>query len=118
MHRGRDAGSYIGHYGGIVVQQGCGDGRNCNISKGLDLGRRSAIDEKLPVIGGRGYLAPGCKAVGGCRVEASAAIGANAIVVCDLAAVTIVAGVPAHSIAGAGSGECIPNPGGRVELAA
>ncbi len=98
------SGLYIGHFGGIFVNQGVVIGNNCNISQGVTLGRQNRGErEGCPVIGNNVYIAPGAKIIGRINIGDYAAVGANAVVVNDVAAHNTVGGVPARPISGNGS---------------
>lgn len=98
------SGLYIGHFGGIFVNQGVVIGDNCNISQGVTLGRQNRGDRVgCPVIGNNVYIAPGAKVIGRVEVGDFVAIGANAVVVHDVAPHTSVGGIPARPISDSGS---------------
>jgi len=98
------SGFYIGHVGGIVVNRNVIIGDNCNLSHGVTLGQLNRGDRAgCPIVGNNVYIAPGAVIAGSIRVGDYAAIGANAVVVNDVAASTTVGGVPARLIASAGS---------------
>jgi len=98
------SGLYIGHFGGIVVNEGVVIGNNCNISQGVTLGQQNrGARAGCPVIGNNVYIAPGAKIIGRVQVGDHAAIGANAVVVNDVAPHTTVGGVPARPISDNGS---------------
>jgi serine O-acetyltransferase len=98
------SGLYIGHFGGIFVNQGVVIGNNCNLSQGVTLGQLNRGDKAgCPTIGNDVYIAPGAKIVGRIFVGDYAAIGANAVVVNDVAAHTTVGGIPARPLSGNGS---------------
>jgi len=108
MDISRDArigsGFYIGHFGGIFVNADVVIGDNCNISQGVTLGRQNRGDrEGCPTVGNNVYIAPGAKVIGRVTIGDHAAVGANAVVVGDVAAGTTVGGVPARPISAAGS---------------
>jgi serine O-acetyltransferase len=98
------SGFYIGHFGGIVVNGGVVIGDNCNLSQGVTLGQVNRGERVgCPVIGNNVYIAPGAKIIGRIHVGDDAAIGANAVVVSDVAPHTSVGGVPARPISSYGS---------------
>ena len=98
------SGLYIGHFGGIFVNQGVVIGDNCNLSQGVTLGQLNR-GEKIgcPVIGNNVYIAPGAKVIGRIFIGDDAAIGANAVVVNDVSPHTTVGGIPARPVSGHGS---------------
>jgi serine O-acetyltransferase len=98
------SGLYIGHFGGIFVNQGVVIGDNCNLSQGVTLGQLNRGEKAgCPTIGNNVYIAPGAKVIGRINVGDNASIGANAVVVNDVAPHTTVGGIPARSISGHGS---------------
>ena len=98
------SGFYIGHFGGIFVNAGVVIGDNCNISQGVTLGQLNrGAKAGCPVIGNDVYIAPGAKILGRIVVGDRAAIGANAVVVNDVAPNTSVGGIPARPLSDLGS---------------
>jgi serine O-acetyltransferase len=98
------SGLYIGHFGGIFVNSDVVIGDNCNISQGVTIGRQNRGDRTgCPVIGHHVYIAPGAKIIGRVQIGDHAAIGANAVVVSDVAPHTTVGGIPARLISDQGS---------------
>ena len=98
------SGFYIGHFGGIFVNTGVCIGDNCNLSQGVTLGQLNRGERAgCPTIGNNVYIAPGAKVLGRIHVGDFAAIGANAVVVNDVAPYTSVGGIPARPISRRGS---------------
>jgi serine O-acetyltransferase len=98
------SGFYIGHFGGIVVNAGVVIGNNCNLSQGVTIGQQNRGERAgCPVVGNNVYIAPGAKIIGRVQVGDDVAIGANAVVVHDVAPHTTVGGVPARVISQNGS---------------
>jgi serine O-acetyltransferase len=98
------SGFYIGHFGGIFVNADVVIGANCNISQGVTLGRQNRGErEGCPTIGNNVYIGPGAKIIGRVTIGDRAAVGANAVVVSDVAPGTTVGGVPARPISSSGS---------------
>jgi serine O-acetyltransferase len=98
------SGFYIGHFGGIFVPGGAVIGNNCNLSHDVtfaevNLGERAGC----PVIGNNVYIAPGAKIIGNVEIGDGAAVGANAVVVYDVAPHTTVGGIPARPVSDSGS---------------
>jgi serine O-acetyltransferase len=97
-------GFYIGHYGGIVVNEAVRIGRNCNISQGVTLGQLNRGARKgVPVIGDAVYIGPGAVVIGAIDVGSGCAIGANAVVTRDLCRNAVAVGIPARVISTEGS---------------
>ena len=98
------SGFYIGHFGGIFVNAGVVIGDNCNISQDVTIGRQNRGERAgCPTIGNNVYIAPGAKIIGRLTVGDHAAVGANAVVVNDIAPHTSVGGIPARPISERGS---------------
>lgn len=98
------SGFYIGHFGGIVVNEKSVIGRNCNISHGVTLGVANRGRNKgCPTIGDNVYIGPGAKIVGAVRVGSNVAIGANCVVTRDIPDGSVVVGVPGRVISHQGS---------------
>jgi serine O-acetyltransferase len=98
------SGFYIGHFGGIFINEDVVIGDNCNISQGVTLGRQNrGARLGCPVVGNNVYIGPGAKIIGNVHVGDHAAIGANAVVVNDVARNTSVGGIPARPTSALGS---------------
>jgi serine O-acetyltransferase len=98
------SGLYIGHFGGIVVNREVVIGNNCNLSHRVTLGQVNRGDKVgCPVIGNNVFIAPGAVVIGRIQIGDFAAIGANAVVVGDVAERTTVGGIPARPISNTGS---------------
>lgn len=97
-------GLYIGHHGGIVVNDEAIIGRNCNLSHDVTIGQSNRGPRRgCPLIGDNVYIAPGSRLFGRIVVGNNAAIGANAVVTRDVPDHAVVAGVPAKVISFDGS---------------
>jgi serine O-acetyltransferase len=98
------SGFYIGHFGGIVVNENSVIGKNCNISHGVTLGEANRGEKKgSPILGDNVYIGPGAKIVGAVRVGNDVAIGANCVVTKDVPDHSVVVGIPGHVISQEGS---------------
>jgi serine O-acetyltransferase len=98
------SGFYIGHFGGIVVNQNTIIGKNCNISQQVTLGVANRGERKgYPVIGDNVYIGPGAKVIGKVHVGNNVAIGANCVVTKDVPDNGVVVGVPGKVISLEGS---------------
>lgn len=97
-------GFFIGHFGGVAINEAVRIGRNCNISQGVTLGQSNRGARKgCPTIGDSVYIGPGAKVIGAVHIGDHAAIGANAVVTRDVPAHAVVAGIPARVISSEGS---------------
>lgn len=97
-------GFYIGHFGGIVVNEAAVIGRNCNISQGVTVGQLNRGERRgVPTIGDGVYIGPGAVIIGAIHVGAGSAIGANAVVTRDLCDNAVAVGIPARVISTQGS---------------
>ena len=98
------AGLYIGHFGGIHVNEGAVIGNNCNIQQDVTLGKANRGKKAgAPVIGNNVFIGAGAKIIGRIHVGDGAAVGANAVVTKDVPAGAAVAGVPARVVSEQGS---------------
>lgn len=103
-------GLYIGHYGGVVVNDQAVIGRDCNINHGVTIGvAYGGRNPGVPKIGDRAYLGPGCVIIGGIRLGNDVAVGANAVVTESVPDSGVVAGVPARLISRKGSSAYVVN---------
>lgn len=98
------SGLYIGHFGGIVVNDGCVIGKNCNISHDVTIGESYRGEKQgIPKIGNNVFIGPGAKIFGGIHIGNNAAIGANCVVTHDVPDNAVVVGAPAKIISFKGS---------------
>lgn len=97
-------GFYIGHFGGIIINEKSVIGSNCNISQGVTLGQANRGPNKgYPVVGDNVYIGPGAKIVGAVKVGNNVAIGANCVVTKDVPDHAVVVGIPGRIISQNGS---------------
>ncbi|MBS7786397.1 serine acetyltransferase [Flavobacterium sp. CYK-55] len=99
---------YIGHFGGIFLNQDVIIGNNCNLSQNVTVGV-SGLGEKrgVPIIGDNVYIAANSIVAGKIFIADGALIGACSLVTSDVAPQTTVLGVPAQVISQNGSKEYI-----------
>lgn len=83
----------IVHPCGIVVSRHAKIGKNCRIHAGVNIGEHRG---GAPVVGDNVYLGPGAKIVGAVSIGSYSVIGANAVVVKNVAPGVTVGGVPAR----------------------
>jgi len=88
----------IDHFGGIVISGFAQFGDNCRIRNGVVVGLAKADDLCAPVFGDNVDIGTGAKVLGRITIGDNVVIGANAVVVSDVDAYAIVAGVPARVI--------------------
>ena len=104
------SGFYIGHFGGIVVNDRSVIGKNCNISQGVTLGQTNRGQNKgYPLLSDNVYIGPGAKIVGGVKIGNNVAIGANCVVTKDIPDNAVVVGVPGKVISYNGSEGYVDN---------
>ena len=90
-----DIGLQIFHFGSIIVNENAKVGKNATILPGVVIGQK---DGRVPIIGDNCYIGAGCKILGGIVIGDNVIIAPNAVVVKDVPANSIVAGVPAKVI--------------------
>lgn len=86
----------IEHIGGIVVSGDARLGDDCVLRNGVTIGLRNRGIAGSPQIGNRVDIGAGAKLLGPIHIGDDCAIGANAVVLCDVPARSIAVGVPAH----------------------
>jgi serine O-acetyltransferase len=86
----------IEHVGGIVVSGDARFGDDCVIRNGVTVGLRTRGNAGSPSIGNRVDIGAGAKILGAIHIGDDCAIGANAVVLCDVPARSIAVGVPAR----------------------
>lgn len=97
-------GLYIGHQGGIVVNEQVVIGKNCNLSQQVTIGvSRRGERVGVPVIGDNVYIGPGAKIFGKITIGNNAAVGANCVVTKDVPENGVVVGIPGKVISFEGS---------------
>lgn len=90
---------YIGHFGGIILNSKTVIGDNCNISQGVTIGVSGRGEQRgVPIIGNEVYMGARATIAGKISVGDGAVIGANSLVVKNVAVGTTVVGVPAEKI--------------------
>lgn len=88
----------IEHIGGIVVSGDAIFGDDCVMRNGVTVGLRNRGVRGSPMIGNRVDIGAGAKLLGPIRIGDDVAIGANAVVLCDVPANSIAVGIPARII--------------------
>ncbi len=86
----------IEHIGGIVVSGDAIFGDDCVMRNGVTVGLRNRGVRGSPRIGSRVDIGAGAKLLGPIRIGDDVAIGANAVVICDVPANSIAVGIPAR----------------------
>lgn len=94
-------GLLLPHPNGVVIHPAAVIGPNCLIFQQVTVGSRH--DGAAPVLEGHVDVGAGAKVLGGIRIGAHAAIGANAVVLRDVPAGCTAVGIPAT---------CLRPPGG------
>lgn len=88
-------GLYIAHPIGTVISVKR-MGRNCSIIAAVTIGMRN--EWKFPEIGDEVFIGAGARVLGGIQIGDNAVIGANAVVIHDVAEHVTVVGIPARAI--------------------
>ena len=98
IHPGTQIGGglILPHPIGIVIHPGVTIGPNCMILQNVTLGTNRSAG--VPRIGGHVDIGPGAVVIGNVTVGDHAVIGANAVVLSDVPAGTIVGGIPARNL--------------------
>jgi len=87
-----------GYWGlGVVIHKDAVIGADCTIAQNVTIGRNPG-DTRVPVLGDRVYVGAGAVIFGEIRIGDDAMIGANSVVLADVPARAVVAGVPARVI--------------------
>jgi len=86
----------IEHIGGIVVSGDAIFGDDCILRNGVTVGLRERGVRGSPQIGNRVDIGTGAKLLGPIRIGDDTVIGANAVVLNDVPANSIAAGIPAR----------------------
>ncbi|GEQ86799.1 serine acetyltransferase [Patiriisocius marinistellae] len=90
---------YIGHFGNIIINANAIIGDNCNISQGVTIGVSGRGRKRgVPIIKNNVYIGAQATIAGSIIVNDNSVIGANSLVVKDVAPSTTVVGVPAKMI--------------------
>jgi len=89
-------GFYIGHFGGIVLNESVVIGANCNISQGVSIG---ANHGQAATIGDNVYIGPNVCIVEDVTIGDNVTVGAGSVVTRDVPANVTVAGNPARVLA-------------------
>ena len=87
------------HPVGVVIGEGVRIGRNCTIFQQVTLGGKELGDagnNAYPIIGDDVVIFAGARVLGNIHVHSGSVIGANSVVLKDVAERTTVAGIPAE----------------------
>lgn len=104
------------HHGCIIIAQFSRIGKNASIHHGVTIGRAFAGEKAgVPTIGDDVVICAEAKLLGNIKVGNGAVIGANAVVVKDVPANTVVAGIPAKVIS-EDSNKCFTKEWGEIFL--
>jgi len=88
----------IEHVGAIVISGDAVFGDDCVIRNGVTVGLRHKGVRGSPIVGDRVDIGAGAKLLGPIRIGNDSAIGANAVVLCDVPANSIAVGIPARIV--------------------
>jgi serine O-acetyltransferase len=110
-------GLYIGHFGGIIINDRVVIGDNCNLSQNSTIGiKNGGKNPGVPKIGNRVYIGPNSVIIGGIEIGDDVAVGAGAIVTHSLPPRSIAAGNPAKIISSRGSFDYIHYDGMETDV--
>lgn len=82
---------------GVVIHRRAVIGENCEIAHHVTIGGRGGFQE-VPAIGNDVFIGAGAKILGPITIGDGATIGANAVVLHDVPAHSVAAGIPARII--------------------
>jgi serine O-acetyltransferase len=85
----------IEHIGGIVISGDAVFGDDCVLRNGVTVGLRHRGRRGSPTLGNRVDIGAGAKLLGQILIGDDVAIGANAVVLCDVPANSVAVGIPA-----------------------
>ncbi|RDB66710.1 serine acetyltransferase [Eggerthella lenta] len=103
-------GVYLGHAFNITINPDAVIGRNCNVHKGVTVGRENRGKRKgAPRIGDEVWIGVNATVVGGIKVGSDVLIAPNSYVNCDVPDHSIVLGNPCRIIARDNATECYIN---------
>jgi serine O-acetyltransferase len=86
----------IEHIGGIAISGDAIFGDDCVLRQGVTVGLRNRGIRGSPRIGNRVDIGAGAKLLGPIQIGDDVAIGANAVVMCDVPSNSIAIGIPAR----------------------
>lgn len=89
-------GLYCGHFGPIIIHPLAKLGSGCTLSPGVIIGTKGLGDAGVPVLGDHVYCGSGAKILGQIKIGHHVVIGANAVVLNDVADNSLAVGVPAQ----------------------
>jgi serine O-acetyltransferase len=89
------AGFVLIHPVGVVINSSVRGGRNVWLESGVVIGDNRG---RCPVIGNDVFVGSGAKIIGGVTIGDGAKVGANAVVLHDVAPATTVIGIPARPL--------------------
>jgi serine O-acetyltransferase len=85
----------IEHTGAIVISGDAVFGDDCTVRQGVTVGLKNRGQRGSPRIGNRVDIGAGAKLLGAIAIGDDVAIGANAVVLCDVPDGSVAVGVPA-----------------------
>jgi serine O-acetyltransferase len=91
-----ESGFVLIHPVGVVINSSVRGGRNVWLESGVVIGDNRG---KVPVLGNDIFVGSGAKIIGGVNIGDGARVGANAVVLHDVAPATTVVGIPARALA-------------------
>jgi len=91
-------GLYIGHFGGIFINEGAKIGENCTIAQGVTIGTLGLGKMGAPIIGDCVFIGSGAKVLGNIIIGNNVKIGANAVVIRNVPDNATAVGVPAKIV--------------------
>ena len=104
------AGFFLGHYGGIVINQRTRIGRNCNVAQGVTIGQVNRGEKQgYPTLGDRVWVGANSVIVGNIMIGNDVLIAPLTFVNFDVPDKAVVIGNPAKIVSHEGSAGYINN---------
>lgn len=91
-------GLYIGHFGGIFINESVVIGENCSLGQGITIGSLGLGKKGTPKIGNNVFIGVGAKILGDIVIGDNVKIGANAVVIDNIPSNSTAVGIPAKVV--------------------
>jgi serine O-acetyltransferase len=99
-----EAGLFMGHFGGIVINARTTIGRNCNVAQGVTIGQiNRGSKQGCPTIGNQVWIGPNAVVVGEIKIGSNVLIAPLSYVNFDVPDNSVVMGNPGKVVGDSGS---------------